>query len=138
MIESQVLEAVNLYLIQMFNFEYMLLIPDLEECLHIKLGNTLQTFDDKIAKWVFVNNQHAGVNTNTFAKSELVYYPLSTNLRVRGVLVINPQDKLDFFMLYNQNNLQRCIKLLATTLERIHFTQIVIETEISLSKKNII
>lgn len=134
MIESQVLESTNTYFTKMFDFEYILLIPDLEEHLHIKLGQASQNFDSKIAKWVFVNNKHAGVNTNTFAKSELIYYPLTSSLRVRGVLVINPISRLDFFMPQNQNNVQNCIKLLATTFERIHFTQIAIETEVSLSK----
>ena len=134
MIESQVLEAVDTYYTQMFKLEYMLLIPDLEERLSIKSGHALQNFDDKTAKWVFVNNQHAGANTKTFSRSELVYYPLSTNLRVRGVLVINPADKLDFFMIHNQDNLQDCIRLLATTFERIHFTQIAIETEVFIKR----
>ncbi len=107
------------------------------EHLSIKLGRATPSFDDKIAKWVFVNNQHAGANTSTFAKSELIYYPLSTSLRVRGVLVVRPTDKVDFFMPHNQANLQSCLKLLATTLERIHFTQVAIETEVSLSRNDI-
>ncbi|MCC2626334.1 MAG: hypothetical protein K0R14_2207 [Burkholderiales bacterium] len=137
MIESQVLEAVDTYFAQMFKFEYVLLIPNIQESLSIKLGYASSNFDDKIAKWVFLNNRHAGANTNTFAKNELAYYPLSTSLRARGVLAITPTDKLDFFMPHNQTNLQSCIKLLATTIERIHFTQVAIETAVSLSKHEV-
>ena len=60
---------------------------------------------------------------------------LNSQLRTRGVLALIPESPLDFFLPSEQELLNNFIANIATTLERIHFTQIAIQTEVLLAKK---
>lgn len=133
--EKQILEVIPSYFSRIFNAKYMLLLPDLEENLSLRSGEAFANFDENIAKWVFANNQTAGLNTNTFARSTLVYLPVLSSIRARGILIIKPNDEIAFFMPDIQHLLNSFCSQLATTLERIHFTQIAMQTEVAIAKQ---
>ena len=135
MVEVQVIEAVNEYLPRLFECEVNLLLPTLAEELVNSSSPALDSIDLAIASWVFNNGQTAGINTQTFAGAQYFYVAINAQIRTRGVVVINPLDRLNFFLPANQELLANFVSNLATTLERIHFTQIAIQTEVLLAKQ---
>ncbi len=137
MVNSQVIEILPHFFRQMFHSKFMLLLPNLDEDLEFKAGTFLSYYDGVIASWVFNNNQSAGMNTDTFSGNNLFYTPISSKLRSRGVLVIEPHDEIEFFLPDVQILLNKVLKQLATTLERIHYTQVAISTNVELAKQNI-
>ncbi len=138
MIEAQAIEILSKYLELILNAKYMLLTPDMDERLQIKISKIDSAeFDINIANWVFTNNQSAGINTDTFAISKLFYVPIASTVRGRGVLVLEPLDEINFFLPETQLLLERVASLIASTLERIHFTQIAIETKVALAKNSV-
>ena len=134
MVEMQVTSMLADYFEQMFHAKFSLYLPNLDEHLEFKSGVKLDDCDESIATWVFNNSQSAGLNTSTFATHKLFYTPVLSKVRSRGVIVIEPSDELEFFLPDVQTLLNNFLEQLATTLERIHFTQIAIQTEISLAR----
>lgn len=137
MIENQVVEMVANSFQRMFNAKFMLLLPDLDEELSFRTGTQLNRFDPAIASWVFNNNKDAGLNTDTFSGNSLFYTPILTKVRARGVIVIEPQSDVNFFLPDVQHLLDDFIDQIGITLERIHFTQIAIQTEVALALQQI-
>lgn len=135
MIENQAFEVIKEYLPKLFTVKYALLLPNLEEELHIQQNTLMQDIDLSIVRWVFDHGQNAGLNTNTFAASLIYYIPINSQIRTRGVMAFVPDSIFDFFLPEQQELLANFIATLATTLERIHFTQIAIETEVLLAKQ---
>lgn len=133
MIEEQAIEVVREYMPQLFAVKYAILLPSLSEEITIQDGSLEhQGIDLTIAKWVFDNGKAAGLKTATFAASKLFYLPVNSKIRTRGVLIFSPDDELEFFLPEEQTLLDNLASNLATTLERIHFTQIAIQTEVAL------
>ncbi len=137
MVEKQIYEIIPNYFVKIFNAKFMLLIPNLDEKLCLKCGSTLAGYDENVASWVFNNGKSAGLNTNTFATSNILYVPVFSEVRVRGVLIINPQNKFQFFSPTIQTILNNFVSLVAYTLERIHFNQIALQTELELLRQGI-
>ncbi len=136
MVESQLIECVNEFLPQLIKAKYIVLLPNLEEELQVYDSPIKNKIDMAIAKWVFDNAQDAGLNTNTFAGSELYYVPINSKIRTRGVVAFLPNNPVEFFLPVEQEILDNFLSILVTSLERIHFTQIAIQTEILLAKQN--
>ena len=134
MIEKQVVEIMAEYFTKMFNAKYVLLLPDAEEELHVCGSEQLPGFDATVSSWVFHNNQRAGLNTDTFAMSPLMYVSMMSGIRSRGVVVVKPLDERRFFFPDMQNAFDTFIRQVGLTLERIHFTQVAIETKIEIHK----
>lgn len=136
MVESQVLDCVKEFIPQILNTKYALMIPDLNEELNTVVNDDNIKIDISIAKWVFDKLQTAGYGTGTFSGSEFIYLPINSKIRGRGVLVLEPN--IDLLLPSNKELIDNLRQLLATTLERIHFTQIAIQTEIQIAKHNAI
>lgn len=136
MVEEQVIFTVGEYLPKLIHTNYTLLLPSLNEDISAKI-NLLDNdgLDMAIARWVFDNGKPAGLNTDTFAASQVFYLPINSKIRTRGVVAILPHNTVEFFLPEQQALLDSFISNLATTLERIHFTQIAIQTEVLLSKQ---
>lgn len=127
--EEQVTDILPYYFQKIFNAKYMLFLPNSDKNLILKSGNQIAGFDENVAMWVFVNNQNAGLNTNTCVRSKLMYLPISLSIYPKGIIAIKPEDAADFLMPDTQHLLNNFIGQLATTLERIYFTQIALQTE---------
>jgi two-component system sensor histidine kinase KdpD len=135
LVYQQVFDALDEFFPQLFKAKYALLTPSLAEELAVNHNQLGERLDLTIARWVFDKGQPAGLNTNTFAASQVYYVALNSQLRTRGVLALIPEAPLDFFLPSEQELLNNFIANIATTLERIHFTQIAIQTEVLLAKK---
>jgi len=136
MVEEQVISTVGEFFPQLSRVSYALLLPSLNEEISPKIDLLGDSLDIAIAKWVFDNGKPAGLKTNTFAASKIFYLPVNSKIRTRGVIAILPHDEMDFFLPEQQTLLNSFASNLATTLERIHFTQIAIQTEILLLQKD--
>jgi two-component system sensor histidine kinase KdpD len=135
MIDEQIFEVVKEFLPKLFAAKYALFIPNSDEALHIQENTLEQAVDMSITHWVFAHGQNAGLNTNTFAASSIYYIPINSQIRTRGVMAFVPDSIFDFFLPEQQELLANFASSLATTLERIHFTQIAIETEVFLAQQ---
>jgi two-component system sensor histidine kinase KdpD len=62
--------------------------------------------------------------------------PINSKIRTRGVVAFLPNNPVEFFLPSEQEMLDNFLSILVTSLERIHFTQIAIQTEILLAKQN--
>ena len=103
--EKQIEELLTSCFTKMFKAHYMLLLPNQDDRLEVSGTDKIAGFDPTIADWVFINNQSAGLNTSTFAASNLMYLPIRFKVRARGVLVIQPKNSLTFF----QPNMQQLL-----------------------------
>jgi two-component system sensor histidine kinase KdpD len=117
--ESQVVEIVPKFFRLMFHSKFMLLFPNSDEKLEFKCGETLSQYDESIASWVFINNQSAGRNTDTFSGNNLFYTPVFSKISACGVLVVAPNDEVEFFLPDIQLLLSNFLEQLAITLQRI-------------------
>lgn len=135
MVESQVSEVVQDYLPRLLDVNFNLLLPTLEENLVNQSTMPLAKIDLAIAQWVFNNGQRAGLNTSTFAGNQYHYVAINAQIRTRGVLIVEPHNPVEFFLPAAQELLANFVSNVATTLERVHFTQIAIQTEVLLAKQ---
>jgi two-component system sensor histidine kinase KdpD len=133
MIEQQVIEACNEFIPRLFQARFSLLLPNLNEELNEVTNQLDSNLDVTIARWVFDNAQPAGLNTNTFSAANAYYLALNSSIRTRGVIVFSPDDQFKFFLPTQQELLANFASSVATTLERIHFTQIAIQTQVTLA-----
>lgn len=82
--------------------------------------------DLAIAQWAFDHDEPSGAGTHTLPAAPLLYLPLKTPMRVRGVLAVEaggePQQRLADPE--QRQLLQTCASLLATALERIHYLEV--------------
>ena len=60
-----------------------------------------------------------------------------SQIRPRGVIVVEPANELDFFLPETQLLLNDFLQESAITLERIHFTQIAMQTEKLLAREDV-
>ncbi len=138
MVESQVVEATTEFIPQLLTGRYALLVHALNEELSIMHNQGLDDMDMVIAQWVFDNLKSAGYGTNTFSSSNICYIPIHSKIRSRGVLAILPDENdIKLFLPDTQELIENITQLLASTLERIHFTQIAIKTEVMLAKSEL-
>lgn len=138
MVESQVVEATTEFIPQLLTGRYALLVHTLNEELSIMHNQGLDDMDMVIAQWVFDNLKSAGYGTNTFSSSNICYIPIHSKIRSRGVLAILPDENdIKLFLPDTQELIENITQLLASTLERIHFTQIAIKTEVMLAKSEL-
>ena len=107
----------------MFHTKFMLLLPNSNEKLEFNCGESLSHYDENIASWVFINNHSAGRNTDTFAGNNLYYTPILFKTHSLGVLVVAPNDSVEFFLPDLQLLLNNFLEQLAITLERIYLTK---------------
>jgi two-component system sensor histidine kinase KdpD len=107
----------------MFHTKFMLLLPNSNEKLEFNCGESLSHYDESIASWVFTNKHSAGRNTDTFAGNNLYYTPILFKTHSLGVLVVAPNDSVEFFLPDLQLLLNNFLEQLAITLERIYLTK---------------
>ena len=131
MIESQVVSCVYELLPQVMSLKCCLLLPTLDEDLIIYESDAgIKIIDKEVANWVFSNGVIAGKSTDTFNGQKYLYLPIKSQLRSRGVLVV----EMEHYSVDVKQQLERFLLQVANTLERIHFLQIATSTELTLAE----
>jgi two-component system sensor histidine kinase KdpD len=110
------------YLRQIFPGEVFVFVPDATDALVAK-GQAIEGSQVKIgiAQWVYTHNQPAGFGSETLPASPFVYAPLSAPMKVRGVVVLKPEDLGQWESAETFERLKTCLAPLALALERVYY-----------------
>lgn len=134
MVNNQILDSIPVSFTKVFAIRYMLLLPNDDDELELKNGEQLSGFDPIIANWVYSNNTRAGLNTDTFALSQLMYVPVAHE-KAMAVIVVKPNADSEFFLPDVQSIFDTFIRNLAISLERVYLIQLAIRTKVALAKQ---
>lgn len=135
MVNAQILEAIPTTFTKTFGIRYMLLLPNEDDELEFKDGEKLSSFDPIIANWVYNNNSRAGLNTETFSSSILLYVPVAAE-KSMAVIVVKPLDDSEFFLPDIQSLFEKFLRTLAISLDRVYLTQLAIQTKVALAHQS--
>ena len=131
MIEQQVIDCVYELLPKVIPLKCCILLSSLDEELHLYEKDAgINDIDKNVAYWVFNNGIVAGVGTDTFNAQKYLYLPIKSQMRSRGVLVL----EIDSYTLEIKQQINQFLLQVANTLERIHFLQIATMTELALAE----
>lgn len=138
LIEAQVVEISDRFLQGTFRAKAAMLLPDAADRLEVLVAHdTMPAYDLAVAQWCYDQNQPAGVGTDTLPANAQFYLPMKAPMRVRGVLVIEP-DKSRLLMIPEQRRLlDTFAALVAIALERIHFVAVAQDTLIKMESERL-
>ena len=107
-----------------FKAQVALLRPNLDEQLQPSLVPGNPSIEMGTAQWAFDRGEPAGATTDTLPGSDVLYLPLKTELRSRGVLAIRPSNPRTLMVPEQRRQLETFAALIAAVLERIHFVEV--------------
>lgn len=99
------------------------------------LTESLHHTDLSIAQWVFDHNEMAGQGTNTLPGAEAIYYPITNEKQVLGVMALVPVNLRRVFLPEQQKLLETFLRQIGQAVARIRLaeqakiTHMQIETE---------
>ena len=96
-----------------------------------------EPFDAGVARWVFDQNEAAGLGTRTLPAQAAHYLPLKAPMRVRGVVALLPTQATLLFLPEQQRLLQACASQIAQSLERLHFVDIAQQALVAMSAERL-
>lgn len=94
-------------------------------------------FDAGVARWVFSQQEPAGLGTRTLPGNAAYYLPLKAPMRVRGVLALVPAESALVFLPEQRRLLDACVSQVAQSLERLHFVEIAQEALVAMSSERL-
>ncbi|MEQ1867774.1 MAG: DUF4118 domain-containing protein, partial [Micropepsaceae bacterium] len=116
-----------------------LLLPDAKEKLSQldELGPNAPKIDLAIAQWCFDKCEPAGLGTDTLPGSSQLYVPVKGPLRIRGVLVVEPERPATLQVPEMQRLLDTYTALVANALERVHFVAVAQESLLKMESERL-
>lgn len=123
LLPQQVAEIAARFLGTEFGARSALLVADDADRLQLQPDATAEV-DMAVAQWSFDKGEPAGPGTHTLAASPCLMLPLKAPMRLRGVLAVQPPQATELGPEQRQL-LDTCASLLAISLERIHYIQVV-------------
>ena len=96
--------------------EQLIVIPDLD----VSFDVNAKEFG--VAQWVYINQQPAGLGTQTLAGAQALYMPLSTSLIKSGVIGILPKIKARLLDPSEMHLLETFINQMSLAIERANLT----------------
>lgn len=133
LIEEQVVEISDAFLESSFPVKAAILLPDALGKLQPPTAHgTTPAVDLAVAQWCYDNNEPAGAGTDTLPANPQLYLPLKAPMRVRGVLVVEPQNPRLLMIPEQRRLLDTFAALIAIALERIHFVSVAQDTLIKM------
>ncbi|MGH8472392.1 MAG: DUF4118 domain-containing protein, partial [Gammaproteobacteria bacterium] len=135
---EQVAETSDQFLETSFRAKAAILLPDASDKLQPPVTyGAAPAFDLAMAQWSFNKNEPAGVGTDTLPSSPQLYLPLKAPMRVRGILVVEP-DNPHLLMIPEQRRLlETFAALIAIALERIHFVSVAQDTLVRMESERL-
>jgi two-component system sensor histidine kinase KdpD len=114
-----------------------LLLPDLQERLHLPPHVQTTDLDLGIAQWSFDRGEPAGFSTDTLPGHAYLYLPLRAPVRLRGVLAISPEKHHWLWIPEQRQQLETFGRLIAIALERVHFVEVAREMLIKMESERL-
>lgn len=103
----------------------IIVMPDADNKLVVMTDPKISAeFNWVVTRWVFDNNESAGLATNTLTANPLHYRALATSNQVLGVLALMPTDSESFNQPEQQRMLDVAIAQITLALERVYYAKI--------------
>ena len=90
----------------------------------IQVPGGVPAVDMGISQWAFDHGAEADCGTDTLAGSPLLYIPLKSPMRTRGVLVLEPRHPRLLMVPEQRRLLDTFARLTAISLERVHYVDV--------------
>jgi two-component system sensor histidine kinase KdpD len=132
---EQVAQIAAGFLQTYFDARCTVLLADEQGQLQALAGATASV-DEALARWVFEHAQAAGLGTDTSAHSECMVLPLKAPMRLRGVLIVQPSNRLPVGP-DQKGMLQTCVSLLAISLERLHYVEVAQKSTVQIESERL-
>lgn len=138
LVEEQVVALSDKFVESTFRAKTAILLPDSNDRLQAPAarGGT-PTHDLAVAQWCYDKNEPAGAGTDTLPANAQLYLPLKAPMRVRGVLVIEPESPRLLMIPEQRRLLETFAALVAIALERIHFVSVAQDTLIKMESERL-
>ena len=138
LVEEQAVEISSRFVESTFHARATILLPDLSDTLQAPVARgATPAYDLAVAQWCSDRNEPAGVGTDTLPAMAQLYLPLKAPMRVRGVLVIEPQSPHALMLPEQRRLLDTFAALIAIALERIHFVSVAQDTLIKMESERL-
>ncbi len=93
--------------------------------------------DLAICQWAFEHGAEAGYGTDTLPGSPLLYIPLKTPMRTRGVLVLEPRHPRRLMTPEQHRLLDTFARLIAIAIERLHYVEVARVTTVQMESERL-
>ena len=138
LVEEQVVELSDKFLESSFHAKAAIVLPDATDKLQQPtVRGATPVVDLAVAQWCYDKSEPAGIGTDTLPAMAQLYLPLKAPMRVRGVLVIEPQNPRLLMIPEQRRLLDTFAVLVAIALERIHFVTIAQDTLIKMESERL-
>lgn len=125
--EDEIVRAAVRHLHVEFGSDNVILFPDPNgRIVYPKdkpLSQSLRGADLSVAQWVFDHNEIAGQGTNTLPGAQAVYFPLSHEQTVLGVLALLPVNLRRIFLPEQQKLLETFLRQIAQAILRVRLVE---------------
>ncbi|MFZ2170302.1 MAG: sensor histidine kinase KdpD, partial [Methylococcaceae bacterium] len=101
------------------------------------MRESLHAADLSVAQWVLDNNEIAGQGTHTLAGAEAVYFPLSNEDSVLGVLVLLPVNLRRVFLPEQQKLLDTFLRQIAQAITRVRLAEQARKTQVDVEAERL-
>ncbi|WP_300449873.1 DUF4118 domain-containing protein [Accumulibacter sp.] len=143
LLPMQIAEACDRFLSLEFGAQAALLLSDAKDRLQVEVvkagadGAGTPIIDEGVARWAFDHGEAAGLSTDTLPGSPLLYLPLKTPMRTRGVLAIAPRDPLRVRAPETRRQLEAFASLVAIAVERLHYVEVAQATLLQMESESL-
>ncbi len=124
---EQIIDSSIAVLSNTFGKEVALILPDVNEQLQASthtLAKGQNPIDMSVAQWAFDHEKEAGFATDTLPSNHYRYVPLKAPVRIRGLLVLRPENPRWLLIPEQRRYIETFASLIAIALERVHFVQV--------------
>ncbi|WP_296403839.1 DUF4118 domain-containing protein [Psychrobacter sp.] len=122
---NEIVNQFSLWVTQHIASKTVILMPNNEGSLKvISDSNIPSEFDKSIARWVYNNNENAGLATNTLSANPMHYRALSISDQVHGVIALLPEDIDHFNQPEQQRTLDLAIAQINLALDRVYYAKV--------------
>ncbi len=126
LLRDQVVNTAERFLRPGFQIRSRMLFPDAHRKITSSFESSTSTVpvDFGVAQWAFDHGKSAGLGTDTLPGSQALYIPLKAPMRMRGVLVIEPEVGNTHLEPEQIRQIEAAASLLAIALERVHYVEV--------------
>ena len=124
---EQIIDSSIAVLSNTFGKEVALILPDANEQLQMPshaLAAGQKPIDLTVAQWAFDHEREVGFATDTLPSNHYRYVPLKAPVRIRGLLVLRPENPRWLLIPEQRRYIETFASLIAIALERVHFVQV--------------
>lgn len=122
---EQIVAEATSWLNQHIARQALIVLPDNNNKLNFVTNNHIPAeFNWVVTRWVFDNNESAGLGTHTLTANQMHYRPLAASNQMLGVLALMPADIEHFNQPEQQRSLDVAVAQISLALERVYYAKV--------------